>query len=316
MILEEVTRILNLEKYLPSYKYSVSVSCLKVIRKLQKCGHLPSLPKIYRTYAEYGNYIDLRIAALECLVDFVKVDGRWEDFDHLFKIVETDPDPAIRHALARLIIESPPFERGHHHRLSKEETIQRIWNNMNSVFSNDTRLRCDMVDLYYALYGMKRPSCLAQENDDIAKMYRPQKITTTSVESTIISKIDDEEELKIKSEEVIEETVVPIDKVQEVVEESKTDVDELQGSDIIPLDESTTIENIFAGPPAEKKPKVEYFSENSVSLPGVTLPPVGVQSNRFEPGMFIPTSSNNNTSQKHARDSAEERDSSGKDKVT
>lgn len=130
LILDEVTRILNLEKYLPSYKYTVSVACLKVIRTLQKCGHLPSIPKIYRTYAEYGNYIDVRIAAMECLVDFVKVDGRWEDLDHLFNIIETDPDPAIRHALARLMIENPPFERGQHHRLSKEELVERIWVNM------------------------------------------------------------------------------------------------------------------------------------------------------------------------------------------
>uniref|UniRef100_A0A336MKX7 Transcription initiation factor TFIID subunit 2 n=1 Tax=Culicoides sonorensis TaxID=179676 RepID=A0A336MKX7_CULSO len=300
LILEEVTRILNLEKYLPSYKYSVSVSCLKVIRKLQKCGHLPSLPKIYRTYAEYGNYIDVRIAALECLVDFVKVDGRWEDFDHLLQIIEKDPDPAVRHALARLIIENPPFEKGHHHRLNKEELVERLWNDMNSEFSNDTRLRCDMVDMYYALYGTKRPSCMVMENDELAKMYRPQKVSTP-VESIVPLKpsVEVEEDVKVKSEEVIEETVVPIDKVQDIlVEPPKMEIEELQGADIIPLDEPMVIgEELIAQPSQgpvpviqEKKPKMEYFSENSVSLPGV-LP------------------------HKHKRDSADERDSSGKDKA-
>lgn len=129
-ILEEVTRILNLEKYLPSYKYSVSVACLHVIRKLQKCGHLPSLPKLYRAYVEFGNYVDVRIAALECLVDFVRVDGRWDDLDDLFKIIETDPEPIIRHSLARMLIENPPFDRAHHHRLNREDLVERIWNNM------------------------------------------------------------------------------------------------------------------------------------------------------------------------------------------
>lgn len=28
------------------------------------------------------------------------------------------------------------------------------------MLSHDTRLRCDLVDLYYALYGSRRPACL------------------------------------------------------------------------------------------------------------------------------------------------------------
>lgn len=31
---------------------------------------------------------------------------------------------------------------------------------MNSLLSNDARLRCDFVDLYYTLYGSKRPQCV------------------------------------------------------------------------------------------------------------------------------------------------------------
>lgn len=129
-MLEEVTRLLNLEKHLPSYKYSVTVACLKVIRILQKCGHLPSQPKIYRSYAAYGQYIDVRIAALECLVDFVKVDGRWEDLEHLLNLLENDPDPYTRHALARLLTDNPPFEVGKRHRLDRESLVERLWSNM------------------------------------------------------------------------------------------------------------------------------------------------------------------------------------------
>lgn len=57
LILEEVTRLLNLEKALPCYKYTVSVACLKVLRKLQKFGHLPSRPAIFKSYASYGNFV-------------------------------------------------------------------------------------------------------------------------------------------------------------------------------------------------------------------------------------------------------------------
>ncbi len=56
-ILEEVTRMLNLEKALPCYKYTVSVACLKTIRKLQKFGHLPSRPTVFKSYAAYGHFI-------------------------------------------------------------------------------------------------------------------------------------------------------------------------------------------------------------------------------------------------------------------
>lgn len=57
LILEEITRCLNLEKLLPCYKYTVTVACLKAIRKLQKFGHLPNHPALFRSYAAYGQYI-------------------------------------------------------------------------------------------------------------------------------------------------------------------------------------------------------------------------------------------------------------------
>jgi len=124
----------------------VSVSCLKVIRKLQKFGHLPSLPHIYRSYAEYGIYLDLRIAAMECLVDFVKVDGRSEDLEHLITLLETDPDPAARHALAQLLINNTPFTRESRSRLDKPNLVDRLWYSINTL-AYDTKLRCDIVDL-------------------------------------------------------------------------------------------------------------------------------------------------------------------------
>lgn len=57
LILDEITRLLNLEKALPCYKYTVSVECLKAIRKLQRYGHLPSRSTLFKFYAQYGHYI-------------------------------------------------------------------------------------------------------------------------------------------------------------------------------------------------------------------------------------------------------------------
>lgn len=57
LVLEEITRVLNLEKVLPCYKNTATVSCLRAIRRLQQCGHLPSTPTVFRAYAQYGLYI-------------------------------------------------------------------------------------------------------------------------------------------------------------------------------------------------------------------------------------------------------------------
>ena len=61
LVLEEIVRCLNLEKLLPCYKYTVTVACLKVVRKLQKFGHLPSQPQLFRSYAAYGQFIGKKI---------------------------------------------------------------------------------------------------------------------------------------------------------------------------------------------------------------------------------------------------------------
>lgn len=75
------------------------------------------------------SFLDVRLAALECLVDFVKVDGRWVDLQHLLDIVENDPDPGLRYKLVRMMILNPPFERAHR-RLDVPELVDRIWTNI------------------------------------------------------------------------------------------------------------------------------------------------------------------------------------------
>lgn len=53
----------------------------------------------------------MRVAALECLVDFVHIEGTWSDLDHLLKIIETDPSPYIRHKLLRLLVKFKAKEK-------------------------------------------------------------------------------------------------------------------------------------------------------------------------------------------------------------
>ncbi|CAM1318749.1 TAF2 (predicted), partial [Pycnogonum litorale] len=160
LILEEITRYLNLEKLLPCYKFTVTVSCLRAIRKLQKFGHIPSTSTLFVKYASYGHYIDVREAALECLVDFLRVDGKTDDMRFLFDLIENDPYPYIKYYILKLLIKMPPFARKETSHLDTEELVDKVWRLMNSGTSHDARLRCSLVDFYFMLYGRNRPGCI------------------------------------------------------------------------------------------------------------------------------------------------------------
>jgi len=171
-VLEEITRYLNLEKLLPCYRYTVTTACLKAIRKLQKTGHLPPNPGLFKDYAKPGQFEDTRVAALECLVDYVKLEGKYDDLCFLLDLIERDPVPSIRHKAVRLLIKTPPFEKGRHHRNDNYKLVERLWGLINSQFWYDSRLRCDIVDLYYTLYGRRRPASLPVP--ELAALGRPQ----------------------------------------------------------------------------------------------------------------------------------------------
>lgn len=64
------------------------------------------------------------------------------------------------------------------------------------MLSHDAQLRCDMVDLYYALYGSKRPPGMV--SSELSAMFRPQKVTTSQTTST--SSVSTFGQAKIKTE--------------------------------------------------------------------------------------------------------------------
>ncbi|KAI5695129.1 hypothetical protein M8J75_011480 [Diaphorina citri] len=154
LIIEEIVRVLNLDKKLNSYRLIVTCACLKVLRILQKFGHIPNNPALFKSYAVPGNFIDVRLAALEALVDFTCLDGKLSDLYYLLDIAETDSDPAVRNSLVRLLCRNPPFQKsnpGPRHRLDQEELAHRLWRNLQR-YGNDSQMRCNFVDLYYTLY--------------------------------------------------------------------------------------------------------------------------------------------------------------------
>jgi len=161
LILEEITRYFNLDKLIPCYKHTVTVSCLKAIRRLQKMGHLPSNPSFFKEYAQYGVFSEVRLAAIEALVDIIKAEQRRDDLEYLLDIVEADPVASVRHATVQYLAQNPPFtKKDTNHPVNTPELVDRVWKLMNQTISFDQRLRNSIVDLYYALYGRGRPSCL------------------------------------------------------------------------------------------------------------------------------------------------------------
>lgn len=263
-------------------------------------------------------------------MDFVKNDGKWDDLEPLLELLETDPDPMLKHRLLRLLIDNPPFERAHQHRLDRPHLVERLWMMMNQLTAYDSKLRCDLVDFYYMLYGIKKPSCLSSK--EIADMLRPHKSShhhRGSDHYGTIPKINKAQDVKRELLDGEEEedpnkelnsfltdkpAVVPDMHGKRKVIEYEADGDifgSVSGGGVssIPLSsglKTETLDEVVIGGESTvakergqhqtmggggheqvKKIKADnYYSDNSISLPGMTSTaghnhPVG-----FEPGMF------------------------------
>lgn len=82
--------------------------------------------------------------------------------------------------------------------------------------SYDTRLRCDMVDFYYSLYGIKRPFCIP--NAEIAAMLKPPKIPRADFKRS-------SSPIPIKKEKVVEEIIPLSPNLIEERNSSQSDID-------------------------------------------------------------------------------------------
>ncbi|GAA28713.2 transcription initiation factor TFIID subunit 2 [Clonorchis sinensis] len=166
-VIEEVVHHLNLDTQTPSYKGTITVVCLATIRRLQRLGFLPVDPSLFYLYASPGFYYDVRLAGLECLVDYVRGERDQPALDWIFnEVIERDDGTDSSHARLRfeavqLFLRMPPFQRGETgSRLDTPQLVCRLWNLMNYGCGGDSRLRCAVADLYHMLYGNRRPTCL------------------------------------------------------------------------------------------------------------------------------------------------------------
>lgn len=110
------------------------------------------------------------------------------------------------------------------------------------MLSHDTRIRCDLVDLYYTLYGNRRPICIPlPELSGLMNLTRPdiKKI------KTVIPKLAHADSSDIKKE-------FPSPKI-------KTEVKEIPTSSVIVDNNAECNMNIDVVAIEENKVKVEYF---------------------------------------------------------
>lgn len=163
-IVDEVTRFLNIEKHLPSYRCTVTVTSLHAIRKLQRCGHLPPDAEIFKSYARPGFIDDVRIAALQCLVDLLKTTCDVTLLTWLLAHVTDDVMPTVRVGVLRALIDNPPFVYRNDDviksKLNTPSLVDELWRLINTATCHDVKARCEAIRLYHKLFGKSRPLCL------------------------------------------------------------------------------------------------------------------------------------------------------------
>jgi len=102
-------------------------------------------------------------------VDYTKTDGKLEDVEYLLSIIENDPNPRMRHDLSRLIVHCLSEKSADRRSKAKlpfhnKAIALRLWKKINYDLAVDARLRCDLVDLYFTLFGTRKPVCLLDES--------------------------------------------------------------------------------------------------------------------------------------------------------
>jgi transcription initiation factor TFIID subunit 2 len=112
-VINEVIRIMNNEWLLPTYRHVTFISALNAVRTLQKQQHIPSTSEIFVRFSEVGHFSDVRIAAINSLVDYVKSEkgNGFQNFERLLKIAASDPESLIRYKTLRLLTKNPPFRK-------------------------------------------------------------------------------------------------------------------------------------------------------------------------------------------------------------
>lgn len=172
-ICEEITRCLNLEKILPSFKFTISIACLKASRKLQRKGHLPINSELFRYYTSYKVFTEVRHAAITEIVDIVKAEHSEDDLLYLLDLIENDPVSAFKFYIISELHRDPPQIHNFPH---SKLVFDRLWELMNVRFAHDSKLRCATADLFHLFFDRHAKHSISIGNDgDSHKMKKKKK---------------------------------------------------------------------------------------------------------------------------------------------
>ena len=71
---------------------------------------------------------DVRLAAIDQLIDLLPNDGTEDELNFLLTLAETDPVPLIKYEVLERMSLHPPFQMGQSHTLDTEQLVHRLWN--------------------------------------------------------------------------------------------------------------------------------------------------------------------------------------------
>ncbi|KAI9090462.1 hypothetical protein DFS34DRAFT_637443 [Phlyctochytrium arcticum] len=101
---KEIHRYRNLDRLMPSYHNTVTVTCLKVLLRWMIAGLLPVDLALFLQHARYGNFEHVRIIALEALIVLDGL-GSPDITSWMLSVIRDDPAPYVRYHVAKGILE-------------------------------------------------------------------------------------------------------------------------------------------------------------------------------------------------------------------
>lgn len=75
--------------------------------------------------------MDIRIAALEAVVDYTRVDRSYEELQWLLNMIQNDPVPYVRHKILHMLTVNPPFIKNMESPLCNEALMDQRYNSWN-----------------------------------------------------------------------------------------------------------------------------------------------------------------------------------------
>ncbi|KAI8636070.1 hypothetical protein BD408DRAFT_377484 [Parasitella parasitica] len=99
----EIERFRTLDYVIPTYHNIITVTCLRTMTKLMLKGLLPVNIPMFMQYTRYGNYLEVRLAAIDSLFILCGLSDHTLN-QYLLDVVKQDPCVFVSHYVARAML--------------------------------------------------------------------------------------------------------------------------------------------------------------------------------------------------------------------